>query len=126
MVEFFDKAKPFKPSKMPKPANKKKKFIDKKREETVTFSLIHRSQKDPLAADDEAPQMVLLPIGESSAPGGGVDLTKVKEEEREHGVFYEDDYNYMQHMKDLAKPEYDYSEVDRSADFFGLNLKTVF
>ena len=95
---------------MPKPATRKKKFIDKKREETVTFSLIHRSQKDPLAADDEAPQMVLLPTSSTNPE----DLAKVKEEEREHGVFYEDDYNYMQHMKDLSKPEYDYSEVDRS------------
>ena len=109
---------------MPKPANKKKKFIDKKREDTVTFSLIHRSQKDPLAADDEAPQRVLLPIGESTTttkPAADV-LAKVKEEEREHGVFYEDDYNYMQHMKDLSKPEYDYSEVDRSGCFLVKNF----
>ena len=41
-----------------------------------------------------------------------VDWEKVKEEQREHGVFYEDDYNYMQHMKDLSKPDYDYSAVD--------------
>jgi len=98
---------------MPKPANKKKKFIDKKREETVTFSLIHRSQKDPLAADDEAPQRLLLPISETTGSRSKEELEKIKEEEREHGVFYEDDYNYMQHMKDLTKPEYDFSEVDR-------------
>merc|ERR1712029_654758 len=41
------------------------------------------------------------------------ELDKIKEEEREHGVFYEDDYNYMQHKKDISKPEYDFSEVDR-------------
>merc|ERR1712029_308554 len=41
------------------------------------------------------------------------ELDKIKEEGREHGVFYEDDYNYMQHKKDISKPEYDFSEVDR-------------
>lgn len=37
---------------------KKKPFIDKKN--SVTFHLVHRSQKDPLAADETAPQHVLL------------------------------------------------------------------
>lgn len=37
---------------------KKKPFIDKKN--SVTFHLVHRSQKDPLAADDSAPQHVLM------------------------------------------------------------------
>lgn len=40
---------------------KTKKFIDKKN--AVTFNLVHRSQKDPLAADEKAPQRVLVPIG---------------------------------------------------------------
>lgn len=39
---------------------KTKKFIDKKN--AVTFNLVHRSQKDPLAADESAPQRVLVPI----------------------------------------------------------------
>ena len=39
---------------------KTKKFIDKK--SAVTFNLVHRSQKDPLAADEKAPQRVLVPI----------------------------------------------------------------
>lgn len=41
------------------PHRKKKAFIDKKK--AVTFHLVHRSQKDPLAADEKAPQHVLLP-----------------------------------------------------------------
>lgn len=36
----------------------KKKFIDKKN--AVTFHLVHRSQHDPLVADETAPQHVLL------------------------------------------------------------------
>lgn len=39
---------------------KTKKFIDRKN--AVTFHLVHRSQQDPLAADESAPQRVLLPV----------------------------------------------------------------
>lgn len=39
---------------------KAKKFIDRKK--AVTFNLVHRSQKDPLAADETAPQRVLVPV----------------------------------------------------------------
>ena len=42
---------------MPK---KKGKFIDKKK--AISFRLVHRSQRDPLAADSEAPQHVLQPL----------------------------------------------------------------
>ena len=40
-------------------------------------------------------------------------VTKVKEEERAHGVFYDDEYNYLQHLKDRSKVEHDWSEADR-------------
>lgn len=35
---------------------------------------------------------------------------QVKEEEREHGVFYDDDYNYLQHLKehDQNQPQLGY------------------
>jgi len=100
---------------MPKPKSKKKRFIDPKRERTTTFALIHRSQKDPLAADADAPQLVLQEIPEAA---GGKKLTneeldQIKEEERKFGVFYEDEYNYLQHLKVANVPEYDYSEVDK-------------
>ena len=57
--------------------------------------------QDPLAADNDTNQMVLAPIA------------KVKEEERDHGVFYDDDYNYLQHMKDRSVVEHDWDEADR-------------
>lgn len=41
------------------PHRKKKPFIEKKK--AVSFHLVHRSQRDPLAADETAPQRVLLP-----------------------------------------------------------------
>lgn len=39
---------------------KKKQFIDKK--SAHSFHLVHRSQKDPLQADDESSKHVLLPV----------------------------------------------------------------
>ena len=78
---------------MQKAKSKKKKFIDPKNEPTQTFAVIHRSQKDPLAADSDAPQRILQPL-ESKAEG-----KKNKEEEREFGVFFDDQYDYLQHMK---------------------------
>jgi len=86
---------------MPKPRTKRKPFIDKR--SSYTFNLVHRSQQDPLAADSDAPQRVLLPI------------QKMKEEERAHGVFYDDEYNYLQHMKDRTQGpgEADWDEADR-------------
>ena len=77
---------------MQKAKSKKKKFIDPKNEPTQTFAVIHRSQKDPLAADSDAPQRILQPLKAEQGK-------KKKEEEREFGVFYDDEYDYLQHMK---------------------------
>ena len=105
-----------------KPVRRKKKFIDPKNERTATFAVIHRSQKDPLAADDEAPQRLLQVIRESVPDSSEVKddknkrkllLKKQKEEERKFGIFYDDDYDYIQHVKDREMPEYDWSEMDQ-------------
>ncbi|XP_072370373.1 protein LTV1 homolog isoform X1 [Scyliorhinus torazame] len=75
------------------PHRKKKPFIQKK--SSVTFHLVHRSQKDPLVADEKAPQRVLLPTERA-------DVQKRKEEERKYGVFFDDAYNYLQHLKAVS------------------------
>ncbi|XP_070683671.1 protein LTV1 homolog [Pempheris klunzingeri] len=75
------------------PHRKKKSFIEKKK--AVTFHLVHRSQKDPLAADEKAPQHVLLPTAKA-------EVEKRREEQREYGVFFDDDYNYLQHLKEAS------------------------
>nr|CAG4647178.1 EOG090X08PQ [Megafenestra aurita]SVE92481.1 EOG090X08PQ [Megafenestra aurita] len=87
---------------------KAKKFIDKKN--AVTFNLVHRSQKDPLAADEQAPQRVLVPIAlksekhtESSPSSKAKDPVKQKEELAKLGIFYDDDYDYLQHLRDVTK-----------------------
>ncbi|TNN60476.1 Protein LTV1 [Liparis tanakae] len=74
------------------PPRKKKSFIEKKK--AVTFHLVHRSQKDPLAADEKAPQHVLLAATK--------DTEKRQEEQREFGVFFDDNYNYLQHLKEAV------------------------
>ncbi|XP_078413616.1 protein LTV1 homolog [Cetorhinus maximus] len=75
------------------PHRKKKPFIQKK--SSVTFHLVHRSQKDPLVADEKAPQRVLLPAERA-------DVQKRKEEERKYGIFFDDTYNYLQHLKEAS------------------------
>lgn len=75
------------------PHRKKKAFIEKKK--AVTFHLVHRSQRDPLAADETAPQHVLLPVNQ-------VEAEKRREEQRKFGVFYDDDYDYLQHLKEAS------------------------
>lgn len=77
------------------PHRKKKSFIEKKK--AVTFHLVHRSQRDPLAADEKAPQHVLLPTNK-------VEVEKRREEQRNFGVFFDDDYDYLQHLKEASGP----------------------
>ncbi|XP_062400207.1 protein LTV1 homolog [Sardina pilchardus] len=76
------------------PHKKKRSFIDKKN--AVSFHLVHRSQRDPLAADEKAPQHVLLPAASK------VEVEKRRDEQREFGVFFDDDYNYLQHLREVA------------------------
>lgn len=69
---------------------KKKPFIDKKH--SVRFHLVHRGQRDPLQADSEAPEMVLHHVGENKEAGE-------KEEQKEFGIYFDDEYDYLQHLK---------------------------
>nr|XP_022914671.1 protein LTV1 homolog [Onthophagus taurus] len=75
----------------------KKKFIDRKK--AVTFHLVHRSQQDPLAADDSAPQRVL--VAEKSKSD------KRLEEQQKYGIYFDDDYNYLQHLRESGTTEWE-------------------
>uniref|UniRef100_A0A8D0GGP0 Protein LTV1 homolog n=1 Tax=Sphenodon punctatus TaxID=8508 RepID=A0A8D0GGP0_SPHPU len=77
------------------PHRRKKPFIEKK--QAVTFHLVHRSQRDPLTADDAAPQRVLLPAQKR-------DEEQRRDEQRKYGVFFDDDYDYLQHLKEASRP----------------------
>ncbi|XP_062513185.1 protein LTV1 homolog [Corticium candelabrum] len=80
---------------------KKKPFIDKKA--AYSFKLVHRSQRDPLQADEESSRHVLVssdqkelvPVCQPSD-----EARQRKEEQRKCGVFFEDDYDYLQHLKE--------------------------
>ncbi|KAK3089237.1 hypothetical protein FSP39_002023 [Pinctada imbricata] len=85
---------------------KKKKFIDKKN--AVTFHLVHRSQRDPLQASEEASKHVLQPLDSQS------DAKKKRiEEQQKFGVFFDDDYDYLQHLKETDEA-YELEPVDKS------------
>ncbi|KAG8444307.1 hypothetical protein GDO86_009477 [Hymenochirus boettgeri] len=94
------------------PHRKKKPFIEKNK--AVTFHLVHRSQRDPLAADETAPQRVLLPTEK-------VETEKRKDEQRKFGVFFDDDYNYLQHLKERGPLELGPSEFPRSESRIAVN-----
>ncbi|XP_069344008.1 protein LTV1 homolog isoform X2 [Eulemur rufifrons] len=86
------------------PHRKKKPFIEKKK--AVSFHLVHRSQRDPLAADETAPQRVLLPTQK-------INDEERRAEQRKYGVFFDDDYDYLQHLKEPSGP----SELIPSSTF---------
>ncbi|XP_001361728.3 protein LTV1 homolog [Drosophila pseudoobscura] len=82
----------------------KKPYIDRKK--AVTFHLVHRSQHDPLVTDENAPQRVLLEAAArqrqsqtKSQDEAPVDPAKRQEEQKKFGIHFDDDYDYLQHMK---------------------------
>ncbi|CAF3590916.1 unnamed protein product [Rotaria sp. Silwood1] len=75
----------------------RRKFIDKKK--AITFQLVHRSQHDPLIADDTVGERVLVPVG----------VEQRKAEQRKFGIDYDDDYDYLQHLRDPCAPPEEYS-----------------
>jgi protein LTV1 len=93
-----------------------RKFIDKK--SAVKFKLMHRSQYDPLIADENAPKFVLVPVAgdlekadelvhyEPSAGASEDEVLDAKykrlAEQAQFGIYYDDDYDYMQHLKEVC------------------------
>ncbi|CAL7934675.1 unnamed protein product [Xylocopa violacea] len=95
------------------PKGKAKKFIDKKN--SVTFHLVHRSQRDPLIADETAPQRVLVPVGNVQAAKlekNKSDDDKRKQEQQKYGIYFDDDYDYLQHLKDVNSLSTEWERVD--------------
>ena len=95
------------------PKGKTKKFIDKKN--SVTFHLVHRSQRDPLIADETAPERVLVPVGHTQASKlekKKIDDDKRKEEQRKYGIYFDDDYDYLKHLKDVNSLTAEWERVD--------------
>lgn len=74
----------------------------------MTFHLVHRSQQDPLAADERAPQKVLIPVTAQTK----ADSKKQIEEQHKYGIYFDDDYNYLQHLRD-TNTKMEWEQVDR-------------
>ena len=82
---------------------KKRQFIDKKKAQK--FTLVHRSQRDPLQADEESSQRVLVPVGSEATynESGPSQQFEHHEENHKYGIYFDDDYNYMQHLKEIGE-----------------------
>ncbi|OTF79194.1 LTV1-like protein [Euroglyphus maynei] len=95
---------------------KVKKFIDKNN--SITFQLVGRSQNDPLFVDETAPQYVLVEkksrqevsIDSKEDESNGSDPQKTvkdgqkrREEQIKYGIYFDDDYNYLQHLTDVTE-----------------------
>lgn len=95
---------------------KVKKFIDKNN--SITFQLVGRSQNDPLFVDETAPQYVLVEkksrqevsidsneneSKESDPQKLEKDRQKRREEQIKYGIYFDDDYNYLQHLTDVTE-----------------------
>ena len=85
----------------------------------MTFHVVHRSQKDPLAADESAPQRVLVPaeVTQDSKNEKSCTVKEIKEQQR-YGIFFDDDYNYLKKLKDLniSSTKWETVEVPNKAE----------
>merc|ERR1712166_1190412 len=95
---------------------KKKKFIDKKT--ALNYEMVHRDQRDPLTADDNAAQNLLKPIDleqKKKKVQFGEELSREEHARREYQAmkaalrddmseynFPTDGYDYAQHMKEAG------------------------
>jgi protein LTV1 len=77
-----------------------KNILDKRN--SVTFQLVHRSQKDPLVADETAPQRVLVPIKYANKCLG------------KYNVFFDNEYNYLKNLKDTTLKSHDVYEKEEN------------
>ncbi|KAH0562792.1 protein LTV1 homolog [Cotesia glomerata] len=99
------------------PKGKVRKFIEK--DNSVTFHLVHRSQQDPLITDENAPQRVLVPVDSEKHdkdPAKKNLKQKKKEEQEKYGIFFDDDYDYLQHLKDGNKLSVEWERVDEPSN----------
>ena len=105
---------------------RKKKFINK--DEGVKFFLVHRSQRDPLYLDENLGEHVLVPADPDSHKGlidsinrlslnskkNETEKEEIKrkrlEEQQKFGIYYEDDYDYLQHLREVDDEETEMEE----------------
>ena len=85
---------------------KKKPWINKKT--ATSYKLVYRGQDDPLSKEADAPQMVLAPLTacrDSDSADDSDGLGDQFELQREFGVYFSDEYDYLQHLKSSSSKE---------------------
>lgn len=93
------------------PKKTRKRFVDKKN--SVTFHVVHRSQHDPLITDETAPQRVLVESGNTQNKQPTTDnLDKRKTQQQKFGVFFDDDYDYLQHLREPGRDVVEWERVE--------------
>ena len=76
--------------------------------------MVHRSQKDPLQADEESAQRVFVSIDTNPTQSEVHSPTESKQEatatqksaQNDYGIFFDDDYDYMQHLRSRTGRDY--------------------
>ncbi|RWS16900.1 protein LTV1-like protein [Dinothrombium tinctorium] len=86
---------------------KTRRRIDKKN--AITFKIVSRSQKDPLIADESAPQHVWVECGPSKQDKSDVESRKA--EQRKFGIYFDDDYDYLQHLKGVRQVDTEWQKL---------------
>jgi len=79
--------------------------------------LVHRSQKDPLVADETAPQRVLIPVASTRTDKTGrtaIQNKKRKEEQQKYGIYFDDNYDYLQHLRDVNTSSCEWVRVENA------------
>lgn len=71
---------------------------------------MHRSQHDPLITDETAPQHVLVEAAESKQTA----KEKLRKEQQKFGIFFDDDYDYLQHLRAPEDQEVHWEYVEPS------------
>lgn len=65
--------------------------------------MVHRSQQDPLITDETAPQHVLVAASNINHLNCGKeiksDLETRKKEQQKYGIYFDDEYDYLQHLR---------------------------
>lgn len=108
---------------------RKKPFI--KPGEGVKFYLVNRSQKDPLYLDESLGEHVLVPADDNIRQDlvdqvNGLHLApnrtqsekealknKRLEEQKKFGIYYDDNYNYLQHLKNIDNVDEETAQMDK-------------
>ncbi|CAK9821114.1 Protein LTV1 homolog [Anthophora plagiata] len=70
-----------------------------------------------MIADETAPQRVLVPVGDAQAAKlekKKPDDDKRREEQRKYGIYFDDDYDYLQHLKDVNSLTTEWERVDNT------------